>query len=253
MGEADDATYRAFQLARYTGDAAMQVKHHEEEFMRERAEQMMRARAELGEHNDQDEHDDEEENQEHERQQEHDENRAAREQSEDSEHPRKRKHLSGAARIMGAGGSELLETGEGSEVGELNDADGSHRIMGAEDDDEHDLGESSSPVSDHGNLGESTTAQAEALASVHVPRSGDIEDDDFHFVMTDKLRHAELKKAVLHASEKPEEAKATKLAHKMEHEQQKIGVFETKQELKDSRDEHHMSLESEVSAALQRH
>merc|ERR550537_1624765 len=41
---ADDATYRAFQLARYNGDAMMQIQAHEEEFERKEREE-----AELGE------------------------------------------------------------------------------------------------------------------------------------------------------------------------------------------------------------
>merc|ERR1719213_1360164 len=50
-------------------------------------------------------------------------------------------------------------------------------------------------------VGEGDEKSAVPFDAVHVPRSGDIEDGDAHFVMTDKLRHKELKHAVLGESE----------------------------------------------------
>jgi len=136
---ADDETYRAFQLARYTGDAMMQVKQHEQEFMRKRREEMRMSETDLGQSND----------------------------VKAAPAPK----LSREEEIMGDHSSEvLLQVGEGDEK------------------------------------------SAVPFDAVHVPRSGDIEDSDAHFVMTDKLRHKELKHAVLGDSETAEENETGKLA-----------------------------------------
>merc|ERR1711907_861370 len=144
---ADDATYRAFQLARYNGDAMMQIQAHEEEFERKEREE-----AELGEAK------------------QHSDKYANDERSEKWN----KKHDSRYNEIMGANGDddsdeELLEVGEAKD--RLGEGDGA--------------------------------ATKEPFDAVHVAKSGDIEDHDAHFVMTDGLRHRELKRAVLMESEDP--------------------------------------------------
>merc|ERR1711939_92031 len=138
---ADDATYRAFQLARYNGDAMMQIQAHEEEFERKEREE-----AELGE-----------------------------------------------------------------------------------------------------------AKQHSDKYAVHVAKSGDIEDHDAHFVMTDGLRHRELKRAVLMESEDPDEKQSQKLAKQMESEKAAIEKFRLKQMAKDESDESDLEVKQEVSDGLKRH
>merc|ERR1711907_244219 len=148
---ADDATYRAFQLARYNGDAMMQIQAHEEEFERKEREE-----AELGEAKDR-----------------------------------------------------------------LGEGDGA--------------------------------ATKEPFDAVHVAKSGDIEDHDAHFVMTDSLRHRELKRAVLMESEDPDEKQSQKLAKQMESEKAAIEKFRLKQMAKDESDESDLEVKQEVSDGLKRH
>jgi len=194
---ADDATYRAFQLARYNGDAMMQIQAHEEEFERKEREE-----AELGEAK------------------QHSDKYANDERSEKWN----KKHDSRYNEIMGANGDddsdeELLEVGEAKD--RLGEGDGA--------------------------------ATKEPFDAVHVAKSGDIEDHDAHFVMTDGLRHRELKRAVLMESEDPDEKQSQKLAKQMESEKAAIEKFRLKQMAKDESDESDLEVKQEVSDGLKRH
>jgi len=166
---ADDETYRAFQLARYTGDAAMQVRQHEEEFMRKRREEMRMSESELGQSND-----------------------VTPSVEERTTQPAPQQKVSREDEIMGDNSEVLLQVGEGE-----------------------------------------AAEKHEPFDAVHVAHSGDIEDSDTHFVMTDKIRHKELKDAVLMASEQPDERRAQKVAKKMErkaHEIEEQSLGESKPE-----------------------
>merc|ERR1712196_501017 len=87
-------------------------------------------------------------------------------------------------------------------------------------------------------------ATKEPFDAVHVAKSGDIEDHDAHFVMTDGLRHGELKRAVLMESEDPDEKESEKAA---------IEKFRLKQMAKDESDESDLEVKQEVSDGLKRH
>merc|ERR1712159_843004 len=103
-------------------------------------------------------------------------------------------------------------------------------------------------------LGESEgTLTKEPFDAVHIAKSGDIEDHDEHFVMTDGLRHQELKAAVLMESESTDEKKSQKLAKKMEYEQAQIEKFQEKQQQKDDADTETLAVHQQVEAGLTRH
>lgn len=141
--------------------------------------------------------------------------------------------------IMGA--HDLVQISEGS------DDDGYERIMG-QPRPRADLGEG---MASSGNeLGEST---AEPFDAVHIAGAGDIEDHDQHFVMTDDLRHKELKNAVLNHPEASEEASSDKLARQMEYERAKILEFQRRQIIKDKSDAAHLEVEDELGEALEKH
>lgn len=232
--EADDETYRAFQLARYTGDANMQVRQHEEKFLREREEARRREEStELGEQNDQ-----------------------QQPPQQQRVQPPQQPQASGQDRVMGHGDEALLEVSEGTPQ-----ESGRKRIMGS-DGYARELGESDT-ANKNKDLGESAKAQTkaqakaeakeEAFEAVHVSKSGDIEDNDQHFVMTNKLRHKELKEAVLGEGESSEEKIAQKLALKMEQERAAIAAFEGRQHMKNLKDEHKMAIDDKIHEALKRH
>jgi len=234
--KADDETFRAFQLARYTGEANEMVAKHEMEFRRKRREEMERGQ-ELGERNSNTEsvhngapHNDaasEAWNRQHEQQQ------------SKTQKPTVQKNR--MEQIMGTGIDHHVEM---LQVGEQEASDAYERIMGPSD-----LGETSS--TDAANLENAGTQLP--FDAVHVAKSGDIEDQDVHFVMTDNLRHAELKNAVLGKPEKGEEATSLKLAKKMESEQQQIQKFRAKQADKDKSDMQRLDVEEDIGEALERH
>lgn len=235
--DADDETYRAFQLARYTGDANMQVRAHEEEFMRMRREEMQRSQeetqsTELGERRDSN-----------------DQNENTAENENTADQPaaqRETKHPGVAESIMGDN-TEFLEVAETGVLMGASGDDGKVRIMGR--DLIHDLGDSGSHDHEIKDLGESDTAeakaqataqaqahaaaqaQAEALDSVHVANSGDIEDEDQHFVMNDELRHQELKDAVLHKDEQPLEKRTDFRAGQLLKMKERVDKFTGKQNM----------------------
>jgi len=215
---ADDETYRAFQLARYTGEANEMVAKHEHDFLRKRREEMERdTDVLLGEHNT--ETGDNKENFKN--------DAASREWNlqHDKQSQREAKPVSSRE-------AEIMGSGEGKETST-------------------DLGESNSvePASSS-DLGEGTR---EPFDAIHVPKAGDIEDHDFHFVMTDELRHSELKNAVLNKPEKAEEALSQNLAEKMIQEQQQINQFRKRQAAKDTKDLRHLEVEEDLGEALRRH
>lgn len=217
---ADDETYRAFQLARYTGEANEMVAKHEHEFLRKRREEMERdSDVMLGEHNSEAEA--------HTAPVENDEaSREWNQRHDKQEAQRKMRKTSREAEIMGSDNSGSTE-------------------------EDTDLGESSSTDTESSSdLGEGAK---EPFDAIHVPKSGDIEDHDFHFVMTDDLRHQELKNAVLNKPEKTEEELSGHLAEKMIHEQQEIAQFRHKQEAKDTKDLRHLDVEEDLGEALRRH
>jgi len=194
---ADDATYRAFQLARYNGDAMMQIQAHQEEFERKEREE-----AELGEAK---------------------KSNKLVANDEKSEKWNK-KHDSRFSEIMGDD-----DNNEGSDEELL------------------EVGEESS------RLGEGAGAKSLSFDAVHVAKSGDIEDHDSHFVMTDSLRHSELKQAVLMQSEGPEEKQSQALAKKMEQEKAAIEKYQVKQMSKDQSDEEDLEVQQSVSDGLSKH
>lgn len=230
---ADDETYRAFMLAKYTGEANHKVAAHEHQFRERRREEMERSQAELGEQD-----------------QETTKNKAAVTHNDEKsekwnmkhdpqEHERKREQ-----EIMGANDNEML-----LQIGE--DAPSAYEKIMGHPEPNHELGEGSSPDDIQGSeLGESTK---EPFDAVHQPKSGDIEDDDFHFVMTDSLRHSELKNAVLNRNEEQTESEGEALATKMINEQAAIAKYDTKQEQKDEKDMRHMEVENDIGEALKRH
>merc|ERR1712100_817957 len=120
-----------------------------------------------------------------------------------------------------------------------------NEIMGANGDDDSDeelleVGEAKD------RLGEGDgAATKEPFDAVHVAKSGDIEDHDAHFVMTDGLRHRE--------SEDPDEKQSQKLAKQMESEKAAIEKFRLKQMAKDESDESDLEVKQEVSDGLKRH
>merc|ERR1711924_385227 len=113
------------------------------------------------------------------------------------------------------------------------------------DSDENDLGESQSISPSRvgeSALGKSNAQAKEAFSAIHVPHSGDIEDRDTHFVMTNNLRHAELKEALMDGSEAHDETLSATEAKKMKREQEKIAAFRAKQSAKYMHDEQQMRL-----------
>lgn len=92
----------------------------------------------------------------------------------------------------------------------------------------------------------------EPFSAVHVPTSGDIEDTDKHFVMTGKLRHTELKRAVLDKDETPEERQSDAVSQKTESEQAVVdyyqGLDDSKQKTKTQQARVHKLVQSKLKA-----
>jgi len=201
--EADDETYRAFQLARYTGEANMLIKQHEQEFMRKRKRE--REERELG---------DSRGNAPNTMQQQ--DSRVFGEQpqqqpQQQQQQPQKKNRME---EIMGGNSLEeevLVQIGEGAETTQL------------------------------------------PFDAVHVSKSGDIEDEDQHFVMTDQMRHKELKNAVTESSEQDSEAQAQAVAKTMQHQQEKISEFNARQAAKDRKDMKTLADERELGEAMHAH
>lgn len=203
---ADDETYRAFQLARLTGEANMIVQKHEEEFREE-----LRRR-----------------NEEREERQEQAEAERREAESQELGQPR---------------GNSLMEVEEGA--GKEKSA--YERIMGTAPS-QPNLGEGKEEK--HDKL---PTVDGEPFDAVHTKNANDIEDHDYHFVMTDEMRHNELKNAVEDLGESDEEKNADKLAKKMMMMQKRIREFNVRREVKTRHEAKQAATEEHISELMKEH
>lgn len=202
---ADDETYRAFQLARLTGEANMIVKQHEDEF-----------REELRRRNEE------------------------REEREEQNEAQERDRELGQGQPQG---NNLLQLAEGAE----DEKNAYERIMGKPEE-QPELGESKDQKHD-----KIVGVDGEPFDAVHAKNANDLEDHDFHFVMTDDLRHKELRDAVQDLGESKEESSANKLAKKMVLMQKRIRDFDVRAETKTRSEKKTLETEEHVAKLMKEH
>jgi len=279
----DDATYEKWQYAKYQGHAMQEADVMVQRILRAQRMQKQRDVGEMSESHDaenddenddemmpNDDHSDEQDKHQDENDDDRDENDEDRDESDEhqdeddqksdyGEDKRTSKETQDDSRTTSADReAEILRA---DDDGKNDDQDTDDKDQDMDDDDmsdsdENDLGESQSIIPSRvgeSALGKSNAQAKEAFSAIHVPHSGDIEDHDSHFVMTNDLRHAELKEALMDASETHDETLSSNEANKMKHEQEKIAQFRAKQAAKDAHDEQQRHLNDEVKEQLREH